>query len=74
MFLKKQQKIQNSFLATDIKEPNYHKVWLLGTCTYIFWRNVLLNLPYLFSACTYREYCSKAPLLYKTFSTDAENE
>ena len=36
---------------------SYRKVCLLGTCTYIFWRNVLLNLPYLLSACAYREYC-----------------
>ena len=36
---------------------SYRKVWLLGTCAYIFWRNVLLNLPYLLSTCTYREYC-----------------
>ena len=35
----------------------YRKVWLLGACAYIFWRNVLLNLPYLLSACAYKEYC-----------------
>ena len=35
----------------------YHKVWLLGTFAYIFRKNVLLNLPYLLSACAYREYC-----------------
>ena len=35
----------------------YRKVWLLDACAYIFWRNVLLNLPYLLSACAYREYC-----------------
>ena len=55
----------------------YRKVWLLGACTYIFQRNILLNLPYLLSACAYREQCLKAPLLsltYKPFSIDARNE
>ena len=35
----------------------YRKVWLLGTCAYIFRRNILLNLPYLLSACAYMGYC-----------------
>ena len=29
----------------------YRKVWLLSTYAYIFQRNILLNLPYLLSAC-----------------------
>ena len=38
-------------------QVRYRKVWLLNAYTYIFRRNILLNLPYLLSACAYREYC-----------------
>ena len=53
--------ITNTIIVTTLLK--YRKLWLLGVCAYIFQRNVLLNLPFLLSACTYTEYCRKG-LIY----------